>query len=173
MMTRSKTAFAAGAGGLLLGLGLAAFSGAWRAEPRPVPSAAHKDERPASQGSAPLVASLSETDKLRLQALVREELRALPALQAVPSGTAPEADAPGKPASAIEDMNEEQISAYEQGRTIVDAALAKGTWTDSDRDDLHRRIATLPGELRVELARPLVAAINREQVRFEGDGPPF
>jgi hypothetical protein len=173
MMTRSKTAFAAGAMGLLVGLGLAAFSGIWRPESRPVPSTAHKDDQPVSQGSEPLVAQLSETDKLRLQALVREELRALPALQAAPSGAPSAPDAPTKPASAIEDMNEEQASAYEQGRTLVDAALAKGIWTEADRDDLHRRIATLPGELRVEIARPLIAALNREQIRFEGDGPAF
>ncbi len=49
----------------------------------------------------------------------------------------------------------------------------KGTWTGADRDDRHQRIASLPGELQLELARPLVAAINREQIRFEGDGPPF
>lgn len=173
MMTRSKTAFAAGAMGLLVGLGLAAFNGAWRAGSRPVPSATHNDERPVSQGSTPVVAHLSETDRLRLQALVREELRALPALQAAPSAAPPGADEPAKPAGAVEDMNEAQISAYEQGRAIVDTALAKGTWTDTERDDLHRRIASLPGELRIEIARPLVAAINREQIRFEGDGPPF
>ena len=161
--------------GLAVGVGLTSL--AFRPGREPASPGRVGDDRP--QADAPeirVTTSLSAGDKLALRALIREEFRSL-------SAEHPRGDEHGEAAAQarardpgerdVDELTSEQKAAYNESRAMVDSAVKGGIWTDADRDKLHQAMQALPGSLRVDLARPLVAAMNADRVRYVGDGPPF
>jgi hypothetical protein len=118
---------------------------------------------------------MSRDDKEEIRTLIREELRAIAAEQQQ-RGAAPESPAPSeesKQADLMAALTAQQLAHYDQSKNLIAAGLARGTWTQADRDQLHERFNDVPGDLRMELVRPLIVAANRGKLKFEGVGPIF
>ncbi len=58
-------------------------------------------------------------------------------------------------------------------RAVVDAALARGAWTDDDAAALRPHLRTLSAEQRDALLATLFPAVNEGRVRLETSGPPI
>ena len=131
---------------------------------------------PVASGSV-VTARLSAEDKAELLALIREEQRSV-----VP-GQSGATLAPERPANGVGDeqvdaedafdLTDEQIAQYDRASRMVRTAVAGGAWSARDRDQLRETMGHLPHEVWEEITKPLIVAINRDQVRFEGHGPPL
>jgi hypothetical protein len=117
----------------------------------------------------PTTATLGEDEKRALRALVRDELRA-----ALASGAMADAGQPASsPTDALASLSPNGMKTYDKAKDIIDTAIRHGSWTSEDRDQLREKLSTLPPDVYLEVVSPLVAAVNRREVRFEGRGPLF
>jgi hypothetical protein len=113
----------------------------------------------------PSTARLGDDDKAALRALLREELAAQHLAAARDTASAPPEESP------MANLSHEQLKSYDEARSAVDDAIARGVWTSDSRADLRGTTASLPAQARVEIAQPLVVAVNSGKVHFEGHGP--
>jgi len=165
--------------GCVLGVGGGLAASRWwlnvpAAAKAPSPVALESAEQPESTGSRPmpLTANLSADDKAELHALIREELGRAHADAA--TAVAPDPAGSETPVQKeLVEMTSEQLPKFDRGRAQVTAAVARGTWSAEERDRLHEELASLPGAVQINIAGPLIAAINRQQVTYVGEGPPF
>jgi hypothetical protein len=112
-----------------------------------------------------------ENDRAALRAMIHEELaadRAATAASRADAGREPARDDRPEPT-----LSNEQLKAYDRARTEVDRGIASGMWTEDDRLQLRASLATLPGETRIEIVRPLLVAVNARKVHFQGRGSLF
>ncbi len=111
-------------------------------------------------------AQLSPAQMEEMRTLIREEIRAVQQ-QPAPNQSAGTADDAPSPLTA------EQKSAQASGVELVNKLLAAGKWTTKNRDTLRKQIRTLPPMVQIEVARPLIVALNGDKAKYEGDGPAF
>jgi hypothetical protein len=137
---------------------VAGFLGGRATAPAPRPTAparASADARPAPV----CVARLSELDLQRL----RDEVAA------AVKPAAPE-PAAAKPAPATPP---ERGAATTDAHQVIDAAVARGRWTDDDAQQLRNVLAPLPPDEQFEVTRSLAVAVNSGSLRIETLGAPF
>lgn len=176
MAAATKIAVVASVIGLAAGIGIGVHVAQGKGSSAPV-SVPSKPPARAEGGLAATQQGLSAQDREALRDLIRSEIASLkvdapPTTQ--PRVPAEQAAAPTPDvADDVAQLSDQQLQTFDAGRSLVDAALARRTWTAADREQLHARVASLPPRLQIDVARPIVAAINRDQVRFDGDGPPF
>lgn len=95
-------------------------------------------------------------------AQLRDDLLAAPPAAPAP----PAAAAPPEPTF-------EQRASEERSSQLVDAALARGRWTDADADALRAEMGLVRDETRDQLMRRLAVAVNGQRLRLETSGPPL
>ena len=110
---------------------------------------------------------LSPAARAELRALIRQEISAR--TPPTPPDTTAPADSAGQPAP----LEGPQRAAYDEGAKLVSAALGRKKWSDDDARKLREFVDGLPAAHRIRLVEPLIIALNGDQVRFEGDGPPL
>jgi hypothetical protein len=111
---------------------------------------------------------LSPAARAELRALIRQEISAGP--RPTPPDTTAPADSASQPAAPLEGP---QRAAYDAGAKLVGAALGRKKWSDDDARKLRELVDGLPAAHRIKLVEPLIIALNSDQVRFEGEGPPL
>jgi hypothetical protein len=172
----TKIAVLASVIGLAAGIGIGVHVAQGKGSNTPV-SVSSEPPVHAGAGVATPQQGLSAQDREALRELIRSELangKADAALTAPPRVQAEQAPAPAPDAAdEAAQLSDQQLQTFDAARSLVDAALARRTWTAADREQLHAHIGSLPPRLQIDVARPIIAAINRDQVRFDGDGPPF
>jgi hypothetical protein len=119
----------------------------------------------------PTTATLGSDDKAALRALVRDEVRAALSARAV-AAAAPSAST-GDVQSMIDALGPELRVHYDSGRQIVDDGISRKRWTEQDRAHLRKDIGGLDAPIALSIVDPLILAVNRGEVRFEGEGPLF
>jgi len=141
-------------------------------EPRVAPSVASSSDAPAPLPRqfvySPVTASLGDDDKAALRALIREELKA-----ARPDSPAKPDASQESPEEALSRLPRDGRTAYDEAQGMVGTAVQRGSWTNEDRSELRQRLAQLPVPMRLELVSPLIVAVNKGEVHFEGRGPLF
>ena len=115
-------------------------------------------------------AKLGDDDRAALRSMIHEELVAERA--AAEARTDAGQGSAGEPRPA-RDLTSDQMKVYDRARVEVDQGIARGTWNEDDRAQLHASLSTLPTETRIEIIRPLVVSVNAGKVRFDGRGPLF
>jgi hypothetical protein len=158
-------------------LGVAVTWAALGGRARPARAASSPDaiEPPPACGGAgrpqivlsPVTARLGEDDRVALRALIREELQAVRASQTSPAGDA----APPDPETTVQALEPNARSAYDAANVLVEAALRTRSWTERDKRKLEKQLVGLPHDLYGRIVGPLIVAVNRGDVRFEGRGP--
>jgi hypothetical protein len=177
---RSGSARVAMMGAVCLAAGVVAgtlFSSA-RRHSRETPEAAPQNagrvpasDPPPVQAPALTVATrLSEADKGALRDLVREELAAERARVA---GARDAGRAAAEPDSTEVPISAANVKSFDEARSVIDEGLSRHVWTEADRAHIRQAVARLPPEMRMELIRPLIVAVNSGKVRFDGRGPLF
>jgi len=161
-----KAALVSGGLCLAIGLGIGAlFAGS---TPR---STALRAEAMAAPEHAPEAITRDE-----LAAVVRQEL-ARERAAAPRSVAAAAADRPSAAAddvvAAHEALSSEQAEQAEGATSIVGAALARGSWTEADKEALTRQWQGLPGGVKAEIAGRLADAVNRGAMRLDPDDLPL
>jgi len=99
-----------------------------------------------------------------LRRVVREELAALPA------GTIERAGA-NDAASGVSVAQQNQAAS--QARAVLDAALSRRSWTDTDREALAQQFADMSAAQRDEWMQQYAQAINQGRLVPDSEGPPF
>jgi hypothetical protein len=104
---------------------------------------------------------------------MREELRQMlrEELSAVVSQDSDDARAEKKQAPAP--LPPENAVAVEKVHRLLDDSLATGRWGDPQIQQLRALRGQLTDAQYHELLRKLVSALNSQQLRFEGSGPPM
>jgi hypothetical protein len=138
----------------------------------PIRSSEATRAAPAEPRVAPIVLNpqlgLSEADRAALRNMIRDEVRAGRAVDpSVDAAVSQQADLPKLAAQLTGD----QRKVYDAAQSLVDQAIVHGSWTGDDRDHLRDGLVGIPEELRLEVVRPLIVAVNAGQVRFRGRGP--
>jgi len=96
--------------------------------------------------------------------VVREELAAMPAAGTVEhSAKVPVDEAP----------TPDQASAAIQARAILDSALYRRSWTESDREALQPQFVAMTPAQRDEWLLQYAQAVNQGRLVPEGERPPF
>jgi len=112
--------------------------------------------------------------RAELAAVVREELARERAAGGHAGAAAPGAgDAPQTADEARESMSAEEVDHAERAGTVVDAALARGAWTEADKLALWNDLGRVPAPVQVEILSKLGTALNAGQLRLETDGMPL
>ena len=65
----------------------------------------------------------------------------------------------------------EQTKQIDRAYVVVDDAVARGVWTDADREALREQLDDLPSETQVEITARMADAVNRGQLRIAADIP--
>ena len=120
----------------------------------------------------PTAARLGDDEKLALRALIREELQASRGA-AVPGADAAPNQPPTSPADALAQLSPDRLKVYDGARRMIDDAIQHRSWTNEDRQQLREKLSSLPSDVGLEVVRPLIVAVNNQEVRFEGFGPLF
>jgi hypothetical protein len=164
-----------GAACLLVGAGAGVALSRGGGPPRatPTPPAASAAPSPESERAivlAPTTARLAEEDRAALRAMIREEIGAERSTQATATdaGGARAVDEP--PAASL---SSDGLRVYDRARADVDRGIARGVWTEDDRNQLRANLTGLPGKVRGEIVRPLIVAANAGKLRVEARGPLF
>jgi hypothetical protein len=158
-------------GGFALSRGVAARAASARAvppDPHPARDESSPEPRTVVVGAA--TARISDGDMAAMRALVREELAAERAA-VEPRRNGPPAER-GERASARA-LSSDELPLYDRARAAVDRGIARAAWTDEDRAQLREAMMMLPGDVQVEIVRPLTVAVNAGTVHFDGHGPLF
>ena len=113
-------------------------------------------EIPAARGPAAVeastpVAALTAED---LRRVVREELAARA------PGPAPAAAGDPQP-EVTPEVTARESAAASQAQGVLDAALARRTWTEQDADGMREVFASLSGEQQAEFLRQYAVAVNQ------------
>jgi hypothetical protein len=118
----------------------------------------------ASPGPERQVATRGSLTAVELREILREELASLrPDRAAIASADAPPRAAPPP----------ENTHAFATASGLVEQALSAGVWTEKDAAALRHIRPALTSEQMVSLSKQLIPAINKQQVRVEGNGPLF
>jgi len=99
-----------------------------------------------------------------LRRVVREELAALP------DGTGAPADG-NDGASALPTLEQNQAAGH--ASAVLDAALARRSWTESDREALAERFADMSPAQRDEWMQKYAQAVNQGRLVPDSEGTPF
>jgi hypothetical protein len=148
------------AAGLALGaLGHAALS---RSPVRP------PADRAVAGMAPPALACASSISPADLAALRGELARLLDerlgARSGAPSSSPPPADTPDEP-------RPETVAAMATTRQLIDAALVRGSWQDSDRQAFHAALVAMDDAQRGAAISQLLTAINEGRLHTEVVGP--
>jgi hypothetical protein len=106
---------------------------------------------------APSALSRPELEQVVGEALAR-------AAVAPPTGAAPQP----APEPTVSERH-----AFEQARSIVEAAVANKRWTDDRRASLRRLLPAMTDEQRESALRDLAEATNQRGLQLETSGPPI
>ena len=115
-------------------------------------------------------ARLTDADRAMLGEVVREQVRAALVAQ---QATTPDAGPKDEGQTAAERLTAPQMQAYDEARAMVGRRIEHGSWNDGDRAQLRPLLAGMPVDVRLEIVRPLIVAVNAGQVRFTGQGRLF
>jgi hypothetical protein len=119
----------------------------------------------------PTTATLGSDDKAALRALVRDQVNAALSARAL-AAAAPSASTRDVQ-SMIDALGPELRVHYDSGRQIVDEGISRKRWTEQDRASLRKDIRGLDSTIALSIVDPLILAVNRGEVRFDGEGPLF
>ena len=97
---------------------------------------------------------------------VSDEMRSQPAKAAAPAQA--EATRTESPANVSR-----QATAYDTGRSLLDARLAAGLWRTSDAREIRNLMIVMTAERREQLMSELAMAINRQELKDEAEGLSF
>jgi hypothetical protein len=169
----SKIAVACGVIGALAGAAVTWSFGARPPANTPVAvERAHPAEPTREIVVQPTVARFGDDEKQAFRALIREELQAyrgagLPGADAAPNLP------PTSPADALAQLSPDRLKVYDGARRMIDDAIQHRSWSNDDRQQLREKLSSLPPDVGLEVVRPLIVAVNNQEVRFEGVGPLF
>ena len=113
--------------------------------------------------STPVTALTAED----LRRVVREELVAWD-----PGPVAPAAAGDPQPVVAPE-VTARESAAASQAQSVLDAALARRTWTEQDADGMREVFASLSGEQQAEFLRQYAVAVNQGRLVPQTERIPF
>ncbi|NOK34046.1 hypothetical protein HMI49_12665 [Corallococcus exercitus] len=101
---------------------------------------------------------------------LREEIRQIlkEELRAATSAPTPSAPEPRPP-----EPTPQSVAAFNQGRGLVENAVATGRWSEAQRQELRSLLSQLTPEQRQEIIRTLVVSINSGKVKVDVVGAPF
>ena len=148
--------------GILIGAVVAPFLRQQSASVQPPAS------RPSS-GSEPVVASHGDAGALdeTLRRIIREEFSRHDTVG--PAGSMPAAPSP-----VIDTVDASEVSAYlARANAVLDAAITRQSWTNTDASELRRVMAVVPAAERQALMLKFARAVNEQNMHLETDGPPF
>ena len=111
-------------------------------------------------GSAPGAAAFTLDDVRRV---VRQELDARPSAGNTGTGASPAADLP----------DAQQIRAASQAHAVLDAAIARRSWTEADSEALREDFNALTADQQAELLRAYAVAVNQGRLVPQTDRAPF
>jgi hypothetical protein len=117
----------------------------------------------AAEASTPVTALTAED----LRRVVREELAARG-----PEPVSLAAAGDPQPVVAPEVMARESAAAS-QAQGVLDAALARRTWTEQDADGMREVFASLSGEQQAEFLRQYAVAVNQGRLVPQTERVPF
>lgn len=111
-------------------------------------------------------------DRAEMAAIVRQELaRERGHAPAVTQVTAP---APVETADeARARMSEDELEHAERATQTLRSAVSRGQWTVEDRSALVVQIAKLPAAVQAEIGGQLAVALNKGDLKMEGDWLPL
>lgn len=153
-----------GAGGMWLALG---------STPPPAP------RPPTPVVSAPARPPEPSTDVEAIRTAVRQELRAaeasrppaVPAPQPVAAAPAPKNEEPAEHPDEAE--AKPPSPHYGEARRVVEVGLSRRTWSAEERSQLQRLMPTLSPTEREALAKQLIVAANKGELKVDVMGPLF
>lgn len=82
-------------------------------------------------------------------------------------------EGPAAGANVAPPASPEALENAEKAGALIDAAVARGRWTEQDRNAFRVLKRNIPGEQGFELQRRLAAAMNAHQIDYLAPGPPF
>jgi hypothetical protein len=138
---------------------------------------------PAARPLVPVVSASARppepsTDVEAIRAAVRQELRAaeasrppaVPAPQPVAAAPAPKTEEPAHPDEA---ESKPPSPRYGEARRVVEVGLSRRTWSAEERGQLQMLMPTLNPAERETLAKQLIVAANRGELKVDVVGPLF
>ena len=155
---------ATGVAGLAAGFLLAGGSDApGLAEPVPNGQAGWAQAPMSAQGQA--ASSAISLDDLRR--VVRDELAARDGAAGRADSRIAASDPPATPPDAA------QVAAASQASAMLNAAIARRTWTNGDSESAREEVAKMTTDQRVELLQQFAQAVNQGRLIPETDQVPF
>jgi hypothetical protein len=154
-------------------IGFVAGGVAFRSSGCPASTARPAEARPLeARGELPTGAELvaAHLGEAALRRIVREEVTAAFAAQQRTADCA-EHDEAAPTAATEPEMSAEASRAYDRARATIDAAIARGSWTQADRAQLQANVASLPKARRDELRLAVAAALNQRKLVPDHRGP--
>jgi hypothetical protein len=143
---------------------------------RPAAAIAQRESGPAPRaGNERSSTSQAVTQAKLMRAIVREEVAG-----AVEEGVArAAADAKANAAAGAaddagaDDTSPEPTPSYTKTVAYVDDRLARGVWTESDRDEVSGALGSMTHEERMEVMARVIRAVNQDKLKVEARGPLF
>lgn len=109
--------------------------------------------------------------ELEMRRLLREELSRHAA--APPAAQEKESPPPPDDAPAASTLPPETVVHVERAHALLDAAIARLSWTREDASSFGDAMASVPPAERLELLRKFAAAVNERGMRLETGSPPL
>ena len=96
-----------------------------------------------------------------------------PVAASTPTRTSPRVSRFDAPRPRIEQsaIDDDARVERERATSIVDEAVARGEWTEADRDALLEELEPLPGPTQAEIVARFADAVNRGALRITTDFP--
>jgi hypothetical protein len=142
-------------------------------------------EPPTAPSQAPVVSAAaaapraSPADVEAIRAAVRQELLAAAAASPPPVVPAPPVAAPPPPEPKQEEAPPEEREAparspeYDTAHRLIEEGLSRRAWSAEDRGQLQMLMAQLSAEEREILAKKLIVAANKGELKVDINGPLF
>jgi hypothetical protein len=112
----------------------------------------------------------------RLAAGARSSVVACPAVSSSAPTSSPALEATVRDSPVVRGEREptpESVAAATDARALIASSLARGTWTEGDREQLRRLVSSIAPEERDDVIFELVRGINAQKVRMLYAGPPI